>query len=458
MSAEKSASSYSGSAKSTPDRLCSSTSGIEPVIRVDGGIAGRSPVMLNRASAVAHGVRHRRLRARAAVAAAPAGAADAAAPAAAAAGAATAAAPAAARCQERERVGVVGDELEDLAVDLGRLVARLVLDVDARELLEHADGLRLLIERLERLREQPERLDVARIGLEARLQLLQRAARIVATQVQARELAVERVVRRAMPQQALGDLDEVVLPALAPQLLARRRELVRRVVDEPLLRVQLGELDARGDVLGVEIDELLDRLERFLRVAFAMEVRGDGLEVLHRIAHQAELAIQLGELEDDVDEARVELEDLLVDRDGFQEEALLVIEARDLLIGVDRVLLRALLRVEVADLEPHADVLRILLDDPQVLLHRFVDLSLVDKLPGRIHDLVFVEGHALRTRCDASQRGVRTAGHRDTAVCPVHHLTRVRPSEGRVKEIHERIPTLTRVDRAHRITSYSTRG
>ena len=32
MSAEKSGSSYSGSAKSTPDKLCSSTSGIEPVM------------------------------------------------------------------------------------------------------------------------------------------------------------------------------------------------------------------------------------------------------------------------------------------------------------------------------------------------------------------------------------------------------------------------------------------
>ena len=53
MSAEKSLSSYSGSAKSTPDRLCSSTSGIEPVIRVDAGIAGRSLVMLNFASWVA---------------------------------------------------------------------------------------------------------------------------------------------------------------------------------------------------------------------------------------------------------------------------------------------------------------------------------------------------------------------------------------------------------------------
>ena len=178
---------------------------------------------------------------------------------------------------------------------------------------------------------------------------------------------------------------------------------VDRVLDEAFLRVQLGELDARRDVLGIEIDELLDRRERFLRLAFAMEVRRDRLVVLHRIGHQAELAVELGELQDHVDEARIELEDLLVDRDRFEEEALLVIEARDLEVRLGRVLLRALLRVEVADLEPDADVLRILLDDPQVLLDRLVELALLDKLPGRIHDLFFVEGHGRlqppRVRC-----------------------------------------------------------
>ena len=93
--------------------------------------------------------------------------------------------------------------------------------------LSTRDRLRLLIERLERVREQAERLDVARIGLEARLQLLQRAARIVAAQVQTGELAVERVVVGLVPEQALGDLDEVVLAALPAQLLARDVELRR---------------------------------------------------------------------------------------------------------------------------------------------------------------------------------------------------------------------------------------
>ena len=91
--------------------------------------------------------------------------------------------------------------------------------------LSTRDRLRLLVERLEREREQTERLDVARIGLEARLQLLQRAARIVAAQVEPGELAIERVIVGLVPEQALGDLDEVVLPALAAQLLARHVEL-----------------------------------------------------------------------------------------------------------------------------------------------------------------------------------------------------------------------------------------
>ena len=280
-------------------------------------------------------------------------------------GGAAAAAPAPVRSRRRSlRVRIVRHDLEDLAIDLAGLVARLVLEVNARELLQHRDGLGFLIERGERDREQAERLDVARIGLEARLELLQRAARIVAAQVQAGELAVERVVIRLVPQQALGDLDEVVLPALAAQLLARVRELRRRFFEEVFLRVQLGELDPRRDVLRIEIDQLLDRVERVLGVAFAMEVRGDRFVVLHRIAHQAEAAIELCELQDHVDETRIQFQDLLVDGHGFQEKALFVVEARDLQIGVGRFLFRALLRVEVADLQPHADVLRIFGDDP----------------------------------------------------------------------------------------------
>ena len=48
-------------------------------------------------------------------------------------------------------------------------VVAWLADQDPSELLEHRNRLRFLVERLERLREQSEGLDVARVGLEARL-------------------------------------------------------------------------------------------------------------------------------------------------------------------------------------------------------------------------------------------------------------------------------------------------
>jgi hypothetical protein len=129
-----------------------------------------------------------------------------------------------------------------------------------------------------------------------------------------------------------------------------------------------------------------------------VEERGDALEVLHRIGQQAELAIQLGELEVHFDHARVELEDLLVDGDGLQVEALLAVELGDLEVRLGRLGLRPLLRVQVADLQPDADVFRIVLDDLQVLLDRAVGLPLLDVLARRVHDLAFVEGHGYEWR------------------------------------------------------------
>src|SRR4029453_2628896 len=67
-------------------------------------------------------------------------------------------------------------------------------------------------------------------------------------------------------------------------------------------------------------------------------------------------------------------------------------ELGDLEIGIGRVLLAAALRVEVADLEPDPDVLRVLLDDLEVLLDRLVDLTLLDRLPGGVHHLILIDG------------------------------------------------------------------
>jgi len=124
-----------------------------------------------------------------------------------------------------------------------------------------------------------------------------------------------------------------------------------------------------------------------------VEVGGHRLEVLHGVGHQPQLPVQLGELEVDLDQARIELEDLLVDRDRLGEEALVLVEARHLEVGLGGLLLLALAREQVADLQPDPDVLRLFTDDAQVLLDRLVELALVDEATGRVHGLLFVEGH-----------------------------------------------------------------
>ena len=196
-----------------------------------------------------------------------------------------------------------------------------------------------------------------------------------------------------MPQQPLGDLDEVVLAIVRAQILAGVAKLLDRLGGHALFRVQLRELDPGRDVVGIEVDQLANRRQRLFGLTFAMEVGRDALEVLHRVRQQPQLAVQLGQLEVDVDQARVELEDLLVDRDGLEVEALLAVELRDLEIGLGRLGLGALFGVQVADLEPDADVLRVLLNDLEVLLDRLVGVTLLDELAGRIHGLVLVESH-----------------------------------------------------------------
>ena len=82
------------------------------------------------------------------------------------------------------------------------------------EFFEHRNGLGFLVEPLERLCEQRQGFDVARVGLEADLQFLQRTTRIVATDVQRRQLTREIVILRLVPEQTLGNLEKILLAIL----------------------------------------------------------------------------------------------------------------------------------------------------------------------------------------------------------------------------------------------------
>ena len=129
------------------------------------------------------------------------------------------------------------------------------------------------------------------------------------------------------------------------------------------------------------------------RLAFAVIERRHRLVLLHRVRQEAELLVQLRQLLVHVDEARLDLENLLIDGDRFEIEALVRIELRDLCIGLGRLGFLAELGVKVANLEPDADVLVVVGDDLQVFLDRLFELALFDQLLGAGDQFVFVARH-----------------------------------------------------------------
>ena len=208
---------------------------------------------------------------------------------------------------------------------------------------------------------------------------------------------------------ALDHAEVIVLARMALQVLRGAAQLGDRLRDVLLPRVLLAEADAARDVLGIEIDELLQRVEARLRVADFLVVRSDGLPFLGRVAGEAELLVQLREADVHLD-ALDDLEHLLVERDGLQVEALRRVRAGDLLEAV-RGLGRALhLLVELRQLLQDADVVRIELQDPLVLLHRLLELALGYQLRGRLDDLVLVHRYGRLAR--GSARG-KTEGQRN---------------------------------------------
>jgi hypothetical protein len=219
---------------------------------------------------------------------------------------------------------------------------------------------------------------------------------VAAAQVLLGELLRQRHVVLVEVADALGDAEIVVVPAVALQVLRRPPELRHRLDGVLLPGVLLAEPDSRGDVVGVQVDQLFQRVQARLGVAGLLVMRGDRLPFLGGVAHQPELLVQLGEAHAHLD-AIDDLEDLLIERDRLEVEALLRVRPRHLLEAVGRLRLAVHLLVQLGQLLQDADVVRIDLEDAQILLHRFVERAFRDQLRGRLDDLVFV--HRPGARC-----------------------------------------------------------
>jgi hypothetical protein len=119
-----------------------------------------------------------------------------------------------------------------------------------------------------------------------------------------------------------------------------------------------------------------------------------------RLVHQPLLVVQLGELLVDLQPRGVELDDLLVDRDRLDEEAFPRVLLGDLREEVDSLVDALDAGVEVAHPVQGVDVVRILGEELPVLADRRLDLAAGDVLLGGLDDLLALESHQ-----QASSRG-----------------------------------------------------
>ena len=261
--------------------------------------------------------------------------------------------------------------------------------VHARQLLEHRERLGGLPQVLEGAGEHLQRAQIAGTRLEADLQLGQGALRVAAREEVLGQLLRQPGVRLVEMADALGDTQVVVAAAVALQVLRGPAQLRDRFDQVVLPRVLLAQPDAAGHVVGIQIDELLERVQALLVVPALLVVRGDRLPLLGGVAHQPELLVQLGEAHVHFD-ALDDLEHLLVERDGLQVEALRRVGARDLLEAIRRLGLLLHLLVELGELLQDADVVRVHFQHALVFLHRLLELTLGDQFRGRLDDLVLV--------------------------------------------------------------------
>ncbi len=298
---------------------------------------------------------------------------------------------------------VVGRELHELRDELVEHVHLARVARDARHLLLHFDRLRGLPDLRERAGQEPERVEIARVGLKADLQLRQRLHPVARGALREVELGRGARVREVglVMEKPLENLERVFTAAQFDELAGCDGELEHRPVGIFRSRQRLGQPQVRQRVGRVEVDDLAEHLDGFLIAILALEARRDLVEGGQRVARETELLIELGELRRDVrvlvferrDVPPDDLADLLVDGDRLEREALLRVELPHALVGRDGRGVALHLELEIAHLQESPCVVRIFLDDPLVLDHRLVVLLLLDVLLGGGEHLFAVNRH-----------------------------------------------------------------
>ena len=228
-------------------------------------------------------------------------------------------------------------------------------------------------------------------------------------------------VLRVDLQRLLEDLNGLVEHAALQQHAADAVVLFQRLAGLADLRMQIGELDVNVDRLRVELGDLAIDHQRVSGIAVLEVVVGENLVLALRLHRQTLLRVEVGELAVDLELRRVELVDLLVDGDGFEEEAVARVVVGDLAEGLDGLVVAVDAHPEVADAIQGVDVVRVVVEKALVFLDRRLDLALGDELLCIRDDLIALDRHLLRSSRTASSAlpPLRTTyGAQDSARTP----------------------------------------
>jgi hypothetical protein len=198
-------------------------------------------------------------------------------------------------------------------------------------------------------------------------------------------------------ENALVDLHQRFDVVVALEFLGDEVVFGNRLLVELFLPQQLRDLDPTRRIGGIDGRHLAQQVERFALLALLVESVRRRLQRVDGLGGEPHALVELREGLIGLESIRIEIEDLLEDRDGPRVEALLGVLLGDFRIGLDRLLDLPPTPMGVADLEAELGVLRVEFDELLVFLERLFLGALLGQLARRLEDFSLI-------RC---QRAVR---------------------------------------------------
>ena len=169
--------------------------------------------------------------------------------------------------------------------------------------------------------------------------------------------------------------------------------LGERLLGQLLAVEELGELDVRRRIVGDQDRHLLQHADRRSRAVVLLVVVDEHLILGARLRDQTLLVIELRQAFVDREPRRIELDDLLVDRDRLDEETVVRVAVGDLREEPHGLVDAVDARIEVAEPVQRRSVVRVLGEELAVLLDGGFDLAARNELLRRSDHLRTVDRH-----------------------------------------------------------------